>query len=647
MENGIATLVFRKPGSTTADGTRHEDGRTAIGNTLLPSVALAVLFAIGMLIRGWQHDIAFTLDDPDSVMRLVEVRDWIAGQGWFDLTQYRLAPPEGVFMHWSRLVDAPIALLMSAFTPFAGSAAAETIAVNLWPVLTLVLFLVATAMMARTLAGQGAGLLAIGLLLASPAVLLIFTPGRIDHHNLQSALMMLMTAQICSIRNGWRPGLVAGIAAAASLAIGMEMLVVVVVGAAALGIDWTREGERVRSGVVAYGLGFAAATAAFFLATVAPDRWMLPACDAISPVYLTLAMVGGLGIAALAGVLTGDRRDGAAGYLLRGAGLVGLGFLLVTIVAAYFPACLGGPYAGLDPRLGPIWMDEVSEAQNVFQVFAKGPAFVVLYYGPALAVLAGIAWVWRRLPEDERAIWLKPAAMLVLMWFVACWQVRAAVPLGALSIPLAAALLFKLLDRSLPSRRRIAGAVLFAAMQPLVLFVVMANFGKVGQLNASDDQTILACKQDLSGVLAREAGGLVVAPWTLGVPILATTGDSVLSAPYHRGGAGIIAADQIMTGTAKSAEGIMAAEGARYVAFCAGEPGSRKVMERAPEGLLAVLAAGRTPSWLEPLPSEGPARVFAMRPVPEVAEPEVTGSTNPLPDKEGPGLRPTFAPFGG
>ena len=29
----------------------------------------------------------------DDAMRLVEVRDFLAGQGWFDLTQYRLGPP--------------------------------------------------------------------------------------------------------------------------------------------------------------------------------------------------------------------------------------------------------------------------------------------------------------------------------------------------------------------------------------------------------------------------------------------------------------------------------------------------------------------------------------------------------------------------
>ncbi len=43
----------------------------------------------------------------DDAMRLVEVRDFMAGQSWFDLTQYRLDPPNGVVTHWSRLIDLP------------------------------------------------------------------------------------------------------------------------------------------------------------------------------------------------------------------------------------------------------------------------------------------------------------------------------------------------------------------------------------------------------------------------------------------------------------------------------------------------------------------------------------------------------------
>src|SRR4051812_48296407 len=61
--------------------------------------------------------------DNDSLLRLVEVRDMLAGQGWFDLHQYRMGLEGGFVMHWSRLVDAPIAAIILAVTALTGSTA--------------------------------------------------------------------------------------------------------------------------------------------------------------------------------------------------------------------------------------------------------------------------------------------------------------------------------------------------------------------------------------------------------------------------------------------------------------------------------------------------------------------------------------------
>ena len=64
-------------------------------------------------VRGAGHDTSGP--DTDDAMRLVQVRDLLAGQGWFDMVQHRLMPPEGASMHWSRLVDAPLAALIGQF----------------------------------------------------------------------------------------------------------------------------------------------------------------------------------------------------------------------------------------------------------------------------------------------------------------------------------------------------------------------------------------------------------------------------------------------------------------------------------------------------------------------------------------------------
>ena len=70
-----------------------------------------------MLWERWDAIRLFALGDTDDNMRMMQVRDLIAGQGWFDLRQYRLSPPEGADIHWSRLVDLPIAAIYLVLGP--------------------------------------------------------------------------------------------------------------------------------------------------------------------------------------------------------------------------------------------------------------------------------------------------------------------------------------------------------------------------------------------------------------------------------------------------------------------------------------------------------------------------------------------------
>ena len=55
--------------------------------------------------------------EPDNAMRLVRVRDMLAGQGWFDSVQHRLGPPDGLTMHWAQWIDGAIALPIMLLTP--------------------------------------------------------------------------------------------------------------------------------------------------------------------------------------------------------------------------------------------------------------------------------------------------------------------------------------------------------------------------------------------------------------------------------------------------------------------------------------------------------------------------------------------------
>src|SRR5581483_7174298 len=112
----------------------------------------------------WQQFRCFGLVDTDDYMRMMQVRAWLSGQGWYDLRQYRMNPPYGADIHWSRLVDLPIAGLKLAFAPLFGGATAERIAVAVAPLLPMGLAFWAIATAVRRLIAPQSFALAIAIL---------------------------------------------------------------------------------------------------------------------------------------------------------------------------------------------------------------------------------------------------------------------------------------------------------------------------------------------------------------------------------------------------------------------------------------------------------------------------------------------------
>src|SRR5690606_27037017 len=88
------------------------------GDALIAVVAMVASLGVSA-ISGFPK-LVYPGSDNDSLMRLTQVRDLLAGQGWFDLAQYRMGLEGGFVMHWSRLVDAPIAGMILLLRPLLG-----------------------------------------------------------------------------------------------------------------------------------------------------------------------------------------------------------------------------------------------------------------------------------------------------------------------------------------------------------------------------------------------------------------------------------------------------------------------------------------------------------------------------------------------
>jgi len=122
----------------------------------------------------------FNLGDTDDNMRMMQVRALLHGQGWFDLRQYRLNPPTGANIHWSRLVDLPIAGLILLLRPFLGGPGAERIAVGFAPLLPYLLLLFSLALTCRRLIDRRLFPLVLVAIYFAGSTNSMFMPERID-----------------------------------------------------------------------------------------------------------------------------------------------------------------------------------------------------------------------------------------------------------------------------------------------------------------------------------------------------------------------------------------------------------------------------------------------------------------------------------
>ena len=221
-----------------------------------------------LVAQNWA-DTAQTLLDTDDAMRLVQMRDWLAGQGWYDTNFTRVQPPAGYESHWSRLIDVGLAGTLWVFGLFFDGALAERLMRTTWPMLWLLPAMAGTAAIAWRIAGREAALIALLLALVGLPAFHQFRPGRIDHHNVQIALSVLVVAAtVWSDRVRWA-AYAAGALTGLALAIGLECLPYLLVCAAAFALRYIvdRDGARAAAD---YGLALAASSVVAFLLIVAP-----------------------------------------------------------------------------------------------------------------------------------------------------------------------------------------------------------------------------------------------------------------------------------------------------------------------------------------------------------------------------------------
>ncbi len=548
------------------------------------------------------------LGDTDDAMRLVQVREFLAGRDWFELHEPRLQPPLGYDTHWSRLIDAGLASLYLLLRGFADSELAERLMRAAWPLLWIGPAMAGALAIAWRLGSRAASLVLLLLLLFGVPAFVQFRPGRIDHHDVQITLALLtMAAAMWADRLRWASW-VAGILSGLALAIGVESLPLIALAGAAFAARYALDRGHAAE-LLRYGLSTAISTAVAFVISVPPGRWTETACDAIAVNLAAPAILGGIALVG-AGYMAQGRWLPRCMTVAAAIALAALAFIAIE------PRCLRGPLALVDPAVLPIWLAHVREAQSVLATLRANLAlgFGVLAY-PAAAAVAALVLAREQPLRRDPALALAALAFLVsaAMTMVAVRAVSYAIWFG---MPLIAAALLRLFDglklATLPAR--VLTALPFT---PAVLSfgtIALAESAGLGAQPAAPGDACLETRH--YAALAKLPSGLMVADVDYGPFLLALTPHSALAAPYHRMSYGIVTSHRVFASPPAEAREILRKAGASYVMFCQKQTHKPRGpnVEKPARSLRSEIEAGHIPEWLERLPQTAPFAVFRFKP---------------------------------
>jgi hypothetical protein len=568
-----------------------------------------LLFAAWFLYSRWTQIQVFGLSDTDDNMRMMQVRALLDGQAWFDLRQYRLNAPLGANMHWTRLVDLPLAGIILALRPLIGGVEAERVAVAVAPILPYLILLFGLALTARRLIDPRAFILPVMAMILASLANGQFMPTRIDHHGWQLALLSVSIAGLVDPRR-IRGGLTLGISTALSLAIGLEMIIYLAIAGAAVALFWVaRADERPRA--IVYALTLGGGVAVVFLAFASHDN-RLPVCDALTPVWLSSILLASALLLLLALATPADWRLRLA--LGAGAAAIVAVFHLVA-----WPHCVTR-LEGVSQEVYDLWLSKVREARPLLAHGWRTFALAVALPVTGLAGWALLAWRNRLDPDlFRRTIGAAvPAIVATLLLF---WQTRT-VPaaqvlavVGAVSIIWILAPMFGRIRNPVLQPVALTAAALIGLGAVVPLGLKLAPSQKASERQVEINRANRLCNFIGSYRPIAELPKGTVFSFVDHAPRLITlTHHNAITGPYHRNGEQIADVMNAFRGDSEQARALFEKYDADYLLTCPNSSTTTIFIAEASDGFYGQLSRGEVPDWLDPveLPENSPFRMWRI-----------------------------------
>lgn len=574
-------------------------GRWMERHWILTVIIAWVALSAWLISDQWIRIRFLGLGDTDDNLRMAQVRALLDGQGWFDLRQHRMNWPDGLNVHWSRLVDLPIAGLILILKPFLGIFWAERAAAAIAPVLPLGILMTALSLTARRLIDNAAYPLSLGILATTGMALGMFQPLRIDHHGWQLTMVALLMVGLVDPKR-LRGGMIAGAASAASLIIGMEMLPYLALAGAAFVLLWVwREEEK--QALLGYAAALALGASIGFALFVSNDN-RLPVCDAYSPVWFSCALLAAAALTIMALLRVRDWRE-------RLAIAVGMCMILAAFYAGAWPQCLGR-FENVPPELDQLWLSNVREAKPITAQFWKTQIATLTIPTLGLIGLSVQLWLERHNPE-RLARWASIALLPLAAFGMLFWQTRAGPAAQMLGITGAAALAWHFRGRLKVILVIIvlAGSLMQAVIDKVPDKPSSPADKKRGAANAQ-------CPTITNMLtLNRLPAGKMLTFVDLGPRLIVTTHHDAVTGPYHRNARAILDIHHFFGGDEANAHEIVERRHIDYVMVCPDTNESTLYAARNAKGFYMILAGNKAPKWLErmEMPEGSPYMVWRVK----------------------------------
>ncbi len=553
-------------------------------------------------------DGALSVLDVDDRMRALQIRFLLSDEGsWFGMRLPFVQTPEVYVSPWSRLVDLPYVAITRLLGLGLPQETALAVSFVLWPLAMLGIFsLLVAQIVGPFLSPRWTPLVRVCVLgmmtLAMAPAVLEFTPGRIDHHNMQ--ILAMLSIAFGLVRFDRAGGVVIGLACAASLLIGLECLPFVALTAVGLGLSYVARARQSLAVMQAAAWSLAVGAIGGGLIFSGPAALASVQCDAFSAPYLLLAL-GGAATLLVARWGVGEQRSPVA----RAVVLIASAGLVMGLAALLFPECLSGPYQIIDPLTRALWLDRIPQENGLVYFYDAGRyAYIVPVF--LLALAAAVTLVPVLVTASRRpglAILYGLGLASLLLTIMLARYIRFPAAMVPLLLPFAAQILLAA-DAAKHIRRAVAGMCLAAACTFAALSAVYP--AREIALDTLDEMAFSTCEGEDFSILAQLPPGRVLAPLGLSMPLLSAMprGFSVAAIPFHRAAPGMLLSFRAFTTSdAKARRAALAPFD--YVAVC--KQGGKVDRRQAP--LYAALVEGEGWPGLSPIASPIPTAFQIFR----------------------------------